>query len=160
VVIHPEPLTREAFLSFGEVIELTGQQSSIINYGNTEKFADLARLISADHSEMVLHYYRSQPAEMPFLIEKMECHPLGSQAFFPLHDRPFPVVVALPDTEPHAQNLRVFLSNGRQGINLMPGVWHHYQISLEQECDYLVVDRKGEGNFREVQLTDPVTLQI
>jgi ureidoglycolate lyase len=160
MVLRPEPLTREAFLPFGEVIEIAGRESSMINYGNTEKFANLANISTSDDSGMVMHFYRSQPAEMPFQIERMECHPLGSQAFYPLHNQPFPVVVALPGREPSAKDLRVFLSNGSQGINLMAGVWHHYQLSLDCECAYLVIDRKGEGNFQEVRLSDPVTLQI
>lgn len=89
----------------------------------------------------------------------MECHPLGSQAFFPLHDRPFPVVVALPDSVPSTDTIRVFLTNGRQGVNIYPGVWHHYQLTLEQDSDYIVIDRKGSGeNFEEYQLEQEVFL--
>ena len=91
----------------------------------------------------------------------MERHPLGSQAFIPLHNRPFPVVVAVAGPQPGIRDIRAFLSNGRQGINLRAGSWHHYQLSLEQSSDYLVIDRAGEDvNFEEINLEEPLTLQI
>jgi ureidoglycolate lyase len=55
----------------------------------------------------------------------------------------------------------VFLSNGRQGVNLHPGVWHHYQLSLGQDSDYLVIDRAGEGdNYLEQRFEEEVWLVI
>jgi len=55
----------------------------------------------------------------------------------------------------------VFLSNGRQGVNLNAGVWHHYQLSLGQQSDYLVIDRGGEGdNYREHYFDEEVWLEI
>ena len=86
---------------------------------------------------------RSQAATLPFLIERMERHPLGSQAFMPLHQRPFPVIVAPAGDDPDIQTIRGFISSGGQGINFHKGVWHHYQISLNGICDYLVIDRIG-----------------
>ena len=161
MVIRPEPLTASAFHAFGEVIQMEGHQPHEINSGNTKKYADLARLVASDGARLALHLYRSTPVESPFTIRSMERHPLGSQAFVPLHDRPFPVVVALPGPAPGAADIRVFLSNGLQGVNLHPGTWHHYQLSLGQESDYLVIDRVGgEENFEEVILSEPVLLQI
>ena len=161
MLISPEPLTREAFRPFGQVIQLAGLGGELINDGNTEKFANLAKLVAANDGRMALHLYRSKPAELPISIRVMERHLLGSQAFFPLHKRPFPIVVALPGTAPGAGDVRVFLSNGRQGVNLDPGVWHHYQLSLEQASDYLVIDRAGNGaNFEETRLEQAVVLQI
>ena len=142
-----EPLTAEAFAPFGEVIQRQGVNPEIINYGRTQKFADLARIDTADGSgETTVHLYRSQPVVLPFQIERMERHPLGSQAFMPLHQQPFPVIVAPPGDDPKVQAIRGFISNGEQGINLHKGVWHHYLISLTGTCDYLVIDRKGPHN--------------
>ena len=91
----------------------------------------------------------------------MERHPLGSQAFYPLHERPFPVVVAPPDTTPDPEDIRIFMTNGRQGVNFHPGVWHHYQLTLEQDSDYIVIDRGGAGeNYQEHCLDEEVLLDI
>ena len=91
----------------------------------------------------------------------MECHPLGSQAFYPLNHRPFPVIVAKAGEPPELAGLRAFLTNGHQGVSLHPGVWHHYQLTLDQDADYLVVDRGGKGeNYREHTLNEEVWLDI
>ena len=157
----PEPLSRDAFRPFGEVIEVQGRDAVLINDGNTEKFEELASLVATNHGRMALHIYRSKPAELPITIKAMESHPLGSQAFFPLHSRPFPIVVALPGPAPGPGDVRVFLSNGHQGVNLKPGVWHHYQLSLDQESDYLVIDRVADDlNLVVCSLVNPVVLQI
>jgi ureidoglycolate lyase len=161
MVIRPEPLTREAFRPFGDVIEIEGRVAETINRGNTEKYADLARLVSLDDGRLALSIYRSRAVQPPVMIKAMECHPLGSQAFIPLHQRPFPVIVALPGTALLAGDIRAFLSNGLQGVNLLPGTWHHYQLSFEKRSDYLVIDRAGEGgNLEERELETPLFLQL
>jgi ureidoglycolate lyase len=155
MIIRPEALTRDAFLPFGEVLELENVKPQSINFGNTKKYANLAKIAIADNGFGQLSIYRSSAIDLPFRIHLMECHPLGSQAFYPLHERPFPVIVALPGSAPGPSDIRVFLSNGRQGVNFLPGVWHHYQLTLGQESDYIVVDRGGSGaNYEEQCLTE------
>ena len=152
-----EPLTAEAFAPFGEVIQRQGVSPEIINYGRTQKFADLARIDTAvEGGETTVHLYRSEAVMLPFQIERMERHPLGSQAFMPLHEQPFPVIVAPPGDDPEIQAIRGFITNGEQGINLHKGVWHHYQVSLAGICDYLVIDRAGlQNNCEEWVLKQP-----
>jgi len=150
-----EPLTAEAFAPFGEVIQRQGVTPESINYGRTQKFADLARIETAEEGgETSVHLYRSQAVTLPFLIERLERHSLGSQAFMPLHQQPFPVIVAPPGGDPEVQAIRGFITNGEQGINLHKGVWHHYQVSLAGICDYLVIDRKGPHNNCEEWVLD------
>ena len=146
-----EPLTAEAFAPFGEVIQRQGVTPQSINDGRTQKFADLARIDTAEgDGETTVHLYRSQAVTLPFLVERMERHPLGSQAFMPLHQQPFPVIVAPAGNEPDIRTIRGFITNGEQGINYHRGVWHHFQISLNEICDYLVIDRAGpEHNCEE-----------
>ena len=161
IIIRPQALTKEAFLPFGAVLETDGISPQLINSGNTKKYGDLAQIATVDGARVQLSIYRSSAIKLPFKIRLMECHPLGSQAFYPLHDRPFPVVVAAPGVFPDAENLRVFLTNGRQGVNLHPGVWHHYQLTLGQDSDYLVLDRGGNGeNYQEHRLDEAVLLDL
>ena len=55
----------------------------------------------------------------------------------------------------------MFTTNGRQGVNLHAGVWHHYQLSLDEDSDYIVVDRAGSGdNYLEHRLQDKVILGL
>ncbi len=157
VVLSARPLTAAAFAPFGEVLSAAARPPEEINYGHTQKFADLARIdTSAGDGRTALHLYHSRPVSLPLNIEVVERHPLGSQAFYPLHSRPFLVVVAAAGDPPTAHDLHAFLTNGEQGINLYAGVWHHYQVTLDQPGRYLVIDRAGPGgNFDEHHL-DPI----
>lgn len=155
-----EPLSAEAFAPFGEVIQRTGAIPESINYGRTLKYAGLAR-IETGEGHAAIHLYRSQATELPIMVERLERHPLGSQAFMPLHGRPFPVIVAPQGDRPRVEDIRGFISNGEQGINYHKGVWHHYQISLGGPADYLVVDREGRGgNFDEWILDRPLRIDL
>lgn len=146
LIIHMQVLTAEAFAPFGEVLQTHGIAPQMINQGNTQKFADLARISLGQDGRAQVSIYRSTAIDLPFRISIMERHPYASQAFYPLHYRPFPIVVAVPGSAPETDRIQAFLSNGRQGINIHPGVWHHYQLSLEQESDYIVIDRAGPGS--------------
>jgi len=144
--LNLKPLTQEAFAAFGDVIQKQGHYPEEINYGLTRKYARLARVdVGDEEGTATVHIYRSRPVSLPFRVEVMEYHPLGSQAFIPLQERPFIVVVAPPSPTLHFKSIQGFLSNGEQGVNLNRGVWHHYQLSLGETCDYLVIDRDGPG---------------
>lgn len=151
-----EPLTAEAFAPFGAVIGTAGHAPVAINQGLTDKYAPLARLSVDAGADLQVALYRSRPVRLPFELRELERHPLACQLFMPLDGRPFPVVVA---AEPTADGLRAFLSDGRQGVCLHPGTWHHHQLSLEAPADYLVIERGSDaGNLETVALASPVWL--
>ena len=156
-----QALTAEAFAPFGDVIDTGGRQAEGINYGHTLKFADLALADTADGGgKTVLHIYRSRPVSLPLKIEIMERHALGSQAFMPLHPRPFIVVVAPAGDAPLAEQVTAFITNGQQGVNYHKGTWHHYQITLDEPGDYLVIDRAGPGeNLEEHRLPRALVIE-
>jgi len=161
MIVLPEPLTSAGFAPFGEVLEADGVTAELINEGHTQKFSDLAQIITGEGGRVQLSIYRSRAIELPFRICKLERHPQASQAFMPLHDRPFPIVVALPDAIPGPATIRTFLSNGQQGVNIHPGVWHHYQLSLECDSDYIVIDGFAGGeNCDEYVLDQEVILNL
>ena len=143
--LKPEPLTREAFAPYGEVIEVgSAQEVREINYGNTQRFHDLAGLDMGE-GKAVVSIFRSAPLPRPIPLKVMEVHPLGSQAFMPLNGRPYLVVVA-GQGEFQIDNLRVFLAGPEQGVNYHRGCWHHYSLALDETSDFLVIDRDGPGN--------------
>ncbi|HCW91951.1 MAG TPA: ureidoglycolate lyase [Marinobacter sp.] len=154
--IIAEPLAREAFARFGDVIDTHEAGSFPINQGRTERFHALAGVeLLGDDSRAILSIFRGQPLE-PLQINLMERHPLGSQAFVPINNQPFLAVVAPPgDFDESA--IRVFLVRGNQGLNYRTGTWHAPLLPLRPDSDYLVVDRQGPGdNCDEVVLTTPV----
>lgn len=159
MIIRMQALSAQVFAPFGEVLQTDAVSPQMINQGNTQKFADLASVSLGQGGRAQVSIYRSRAIELPFRIASMERHPHGSQAFYPLHDRPFPIIVAAPGPAPEANRLQAFLSNGRQGINIHPGVWHHYQLTLEQDSEYIVIDRLGPGdNCDEYQFEQEIIL--
>jgi len=156
-----EPLTRTAFEPFGDVIELDGAKQIPINLGTTIRFHDLARIdVEDEGGRAIVNLFRGQPRDLPFEVSMLERHPLGSQAFLPLNDRPYLVVVA-PAGELDPSQIRAFVTRGWQGVNYAKGVWHHPLLSLDQVSDFIVVDRSGSGrNLDEVSLAEPVWLDL
>ena len=85
----------------------------------------------------------------------LERHPLGSQAFLPLGERPYLVVVAPPGAPPSPASVRAFLAAPGQGVNYAPGVWHHPLLALDAVSDFWVIDRAGPGdNCEEITLAE------
>ena len=157
VTLRTEPLTREAFAPFGDVIEASDAvRHFTITAGNTERYHDLAEIDAGPDGKVIVSIFRGQPRELPFRVEMVERHPLASQAFIPMSGRPYLVVVAPPGAPPTARDLRVFLARGDQGVNYAAGVWHHPLLALGAVCDFLVVDRSGSvPNCDEIELETP-----
>ncbi|MBX9794800.1 MAG: ureidoglycolate lyase [Burkholderiaceae bacterium] len=159
-----EVLTAEAFAPFGEVIQAVDTAVHYtINGGTTERFHDLARLDPGDGGRIIASIFRSAPCELPASIRMMERHPRGSQAFMPLFagngPRPYLVVVAPPGPVPTALDLRCFIAQARQGVNLAAGVWHHPLLALRQTSNFLVLDREGPGdNCDAVAIAPPAVI--
>ncbi len=146
-VLKPEPLTAEAFAPYGDVIETEGRDFFMINNGSTRRYHRLADVdVAAGGGSAIISIFRAEALEMPLPIRMMERHPLGSQAFIPLKGQPFLVLVAERGDELQADQLRAFITDGHQGVNYHPGVWHHPVLTCVAEDDFLVVDRQGDGN--------------
>jgi ureidoglycolate lyase len=155
-----EPLTREAFAPFGDVIEASDAMRHFpINEGTTERYHDLADIQLDAQGRAIVSIFRAQPRALPFAITMLERHPLGSQAFMPLHGRPYLVAVAPRGEMFTASDVRVFLARGDQGVNYAAGVWHHPLLALGEISDFLIVDRAGPGpNCDERDLAGAVTI--
>jgi ureidoglycolate lyase len=150
-----EALTKAGFAPFGEIIEIDGAQHYPINQGFAERFNDLA---SVDAEAVNVSIAVANPRPKPIAITLMERHPLGSQIFYPLQDRPWLVVVCGDPKD--SKSFRAFSATGRQGINYARNTWHHPLLVLEAESRFLVVDRKGPGtNLEEVSI-DEIRLDL
>jgi len=161
--LTPEPLTAGAFEAFGDVIETRGHQGLPINDGQALRFHDLAAIdVLAEEGRVLLNIFRARPGPAPIRVRMMERHPLSSQAFVPLAATPFLILVAPPGANVAPAALRLFKSDGRQGVNYHRGVWHHPLLALERDAEFLVVDRGGPGtncDVWEIDEADEVTLR-
>ncbi len=154
-----EPLTRAAFAPFGQVIELEGAEHFSINAGAAERYHALAAVeVRGESAHAVISLVRGRPRSLPLVLSFVERHPLGSQAFHPLSQHPFLVVVA-PDEGGKPGRPRAFRTSPGQGVNYAAGTWHGILAPLEAECDFLVVDRTGDGdNCEEHHFAEPWTI--
>ncbi len=156
-----ERLTADAFRPFGEVIDLRTARSLWINDGLTERFHDLATVdVAGDQARVLVNVFRSQPIALPHRVERLERHPLGSQAFVPTARARILVLVALGDTTPDPRSIRLFVTDGEQGVNYARNAWHHYQMVLDEPADFIVVDRGGAGNNLEEVDVSALSLTI
>ena len=142
-----QPLTREAFAPFGDVVEFEGSDSFPINNGMADRYHDLAGVeLGGEQSRAIISLVASRQFDMPRKVDHLEYHPLGSQAFLPLDAIPFIVVVSPAATDPDLSQLRAFVTNGKQGINYRLGTWHHVLLTPYQSMRFICVDRAGAGN--------------
>ncbi len=145
--LQPAPLTAETFAAFGEVIELESARQIRINQGLTTRYHDLFEIdVNDQGGKPIVNVFRTSPLPLPHQVTVMERHPLGSQAFVPLGHDPFLVLVANAVEKIRAADLHLFITNGKQGINLRKNTWHHFQIVIGKTQSFLVIDRGGRGN--------------
>lgn len=144
-LIYTEPLTAAAFAPFGDVLDTSGD-FRLINAGLCQRFHDRAKLDFGPDGRAGISIFRAEPRTLPYEFDLIERHPDGSQAFLPMSEHPFLVIVAEnPATPP-----RAFLTSGQQGINLHRGTWHGVLTPLFSPGLFAVVDRIGTSpNLQE-----------
>ncbi len=160
--IKLEPLTKEAFAPFGNVIEIEGANHFPINAGTIERYHDLADVeVDVDNGGRAIISIMecTRSGELPYRIKVIERHPLGSQAFIPMSPIVMIIAVSPPGDTPDLGAIKGFISNGNQGVNYRTGVWHMPLISDRPGQQYLIVDRAGPGqNCDEFMIDDPVVI--
>jgi ureidoglycolate lyase len=152
--LRPEPLAPDAFAPFGDVLDATGD-FRLINAGLCRRHHDRARLDFGPGGSAGISIFRAEPRALPYSFDLIERHPEGSQAFLPMSEHPFLVIVATSaEAMPQA-----FLTNGAQGINLYRGTWHGVLTPLSAPGLFAVVDRIGTTpNLEEHRYATPWTV--
>ena len=151
--IKTEPLAATAFAPFGDVLDATGDYR-LINAGLCLRHHDRARIDMGD-ARPGISIFNAVARKLPYRLDLIERHPEGSQAFLPMTQHPFLVIVAeSPGAVP-----RAFLTNGAQGLNLHRGTWHGVLTPLHDPGRFAVVDRIGTtANLEEYRYKQPWTV--
>ena len=159
--LQARPLTRERFAPYGDVIESSDIDRAAMNAARFERFDDLCSVDMGEDGRVAVSIARCRVATaLPYRIDMVERHPLGSQAFVPLSRAKMIVVVAPPGESVEAADLRAFVTNGRQGINYRRGTWHMPLIAFAAGQEFLIIDRAaGQPNCDEHVLDEPVMLE-
>ncbi|MFD1157525.1 ureidoglycolate lyase [Roseovarius aestuarii] len=148
------PLTAEAFTPYGDVIEARGAPTKMINQGMCGRHHDLAQLDFAD-GRAGISLFDAKARHLPHMVDMVERHPEGSQAFMPVSQTRFLVVVA-DDDNGTPVNPTAFVTAPGQSINLHRGVWHGVLAPINAPGQFAVVDRIGDGpNLEEHWFDEP-----
>jgi ureidoglycolate lyase len=147
-LIQIEPISADAFAPFGDILTLKPSPDHMINQGMCGRHHDLAQLAFADGGKAGISLFDAIPRDLPYALTMMERHPLGSQAFIPMHEHGFLVIVAADDdgrpATPHA-----FLTAPQMGINIHINIWHGVLTPLKAPGLFAVIDRIGDGTNLE-----------
>ncbi|MEN0041715.1 MAG: ureidoglycolate lyase [Pseudomonadota bacterium] len=156
--IIAQPLTADQFDSYGEVIELGSAKEISINRGKCIRHHALA---TADvEGDVGLSIFAGQPYALPHIVDLVERHPLGSQAFYPLGQHDWLVVVCA-DADGKPIDPQAFLATASQGVNIARNTWHGVLTPLVEPSNFLVMDRVSDGpNLEEFDLTEPFQVRL
>lgn len=159
-ILKATAISQEAIAGLAELIEASGTPDKLINQGLCGRFHDRAALdIEGDTG---ISIFNSQSFSLPFKMEMMERHPHGSQAFFPMQEGAYLVVLAEDKNGvPHAP--RAYIASSGQGVNIGRNVWHGVLCPLSDPGLFVVVDRVTDGPnleehwFDTPYIVEPVT---
>lgn len=160
ITLRPEPLTRSRFALYGDVIDASHDNVSAMNEARFERFDDLCQVDVAGGGVAVSVTRCRTPTSLPLRVDRVERHPLGSQAFVPMTPCRMVIVVAPPGESVDPGDLRAFVTSGRQGINYHRGTWHMPLIAFEAGQEFLIVDRRADtANCEQHELDVVVMLE-
>ncbi len=142
-----EPISADAFSTYGDLIQFEGEPDKIINQGQCERYHDRALLDFSD-GRAGISLFNANPRSLPYQLDMVERHPEGSQAFVPMTYQPFLVVVA-DDADGKPTQPRAFMTKPGQVINYHKGTWHGVLTPLHGPGLFAVVDRIGDGSNLE-----------
>jgi ureidoglycolate lyase len=142
--VRIQPISRDAFAPFGDLLDCAGDPDKIINQGKCGRYHDRATLDFGDGRAGV-SLFKADLRTLPLTLDMMERHPEGSQCFVPMSNDGFLVIVALdagniPGT-PHA-----FRTAPGQAINFHRNTWHGVLTPLSGTGLFAVIDRIGAGD--------------
>lgn len=155
--IRIRPITAAAFAPFGDLIDCSGAPDRIINQGLCGRYHDRARLDFSD-GRAGISLFDARPRSLPLTLEMLERHPEGSQAFVPMSQNGFLVVVA-PDDHGAPGTPLAFRTEPGQAINILRNTWHGVLTPLHAPGLFAVIDRIGSGdNLEEHWFAAPWTV--
>ena len=160
IIIKPKKITRGNFKQFGDLISTKKIKPVNINNGYAKRFDNLCKInTSTKKGNTIVSIFSAKKRKFPMKIDMMEKHPLGSQAFIPMKETTFLAFVAPEGKKPDLNKIEAFIIPPGIGINYNPGIWHFPLISTE-DMNFLVVDRKGNGNNLIIENLDKENISL
>ena len=127
-IIKTEPLTPSAFAPYGDVgSAYEGAADMMINQGYCERYHDKASL-TFDGGRAGISLFDAKPRSLPYHLDMMERHPLGSKAFLPMTQHPFLVIVAADENG--RPGTPAFITAPAMGVNYHANIWQRVLTPL------------------------------
>jgi ureidoglycolate lyase len=156
-VLTATTINSDAIAGLAELIDASDTPDKLINQGRCGRFHDRATLDV--EGRVGVSVFQSTSFSLPFKMEMMERHPLGSQAFLPMQESEYLVVLA-EDKDGAPVAPRAFIAGPGQGVNIGRNVWHGVLCPLSDPGLFMVVDRVSEGpNLEEHWFDEPFIIE-
>lgn len=140
ITLRLQPLTREAFEPFGQVLDYRP---------GDEKRRNFAAALFNDRTgaRPNLRVQSTSPTALPFTARTIERHRRSSQMFAPISGGRYVVTVFPSDQagDPVIAEGQAFLANGDQAINFNRDTWHHGFMAHGGEGVFLMLRWEDGG---------------
>jgi ureidoglycolate lyase len=153
--IVPQPLTREAFAPFGDVIDMPTDAGRFYH----DDALGTLRPAAAPSLSVAL---KAETPDRPLKSEMMERHEFSSQTFIPVDVGRWLIVVA-----PHAATggpdmtaARAFVADGTVGVTYKANTWHHGLTTLDRPGRFAVFMWKAGTKDEEFVPVEPFIVRI
>lgn len=150
-----EPITATAFAPFGQLLQLPADPGRI-------DYSAFAANLRPGHAELCFRTSLTAASALPLRTRVMERHAFSSQAFLPVDVGRYVVMVApdAADGGPDLAGARLFLVDGRTGINYRAAVWHHPMTVLDRAAVFATVMFNDGGDRDEDWADLPVEVEL
>lgn len=152
----PQPLTKEAFAPFGDVIDVPDVP------GRTYYEDALGNRRPTAHASLSVSL-KAETTDRPLRSDYLERHEFSSQTFVPLDVERWLIVVAPHAAAggPDASGMKAFIATGKQGVTYRPDTWHHGLTVLDRPGRFAVfMWRDGGTGDEEFVPVPPFTVRI
>ncbi|MBS1812260.1 MAG: ureidoglycolate lyase [Acidobacteria bacterium] len=147
ICLEVQPMTREIFAPYGEIISERGQIEIDLDGGQAGFVAQTVE-------------------KRPMIFDFLGRHRRTEQVFSPLGGTKSIIAVAMPteDDTPDQNKMAAFLVDGTCAFKLHRGTWHTSAFPLQESASFLVVDREGtldeDYDLRDLKTALGVVVEI
>ena len=151
------PLTREAFIPYGQVLMAIGDDAQRQEFAASLKNHRVQATLN-------MAFLLSKPSNPPWRLHTLERHPYSSQSFVPVQGTRYLVAVC-PSSEagePVLDCLELFIADGDQAVTYNPDVWHAPHAVLDGPGKFIML-RWDVGNADDTELfplNPPIALSL
>lgn len=153
MIIHPMPLSEEAFAPYGQVVMKA--QGGVERRPWSANVTNLRAQAKANITYMSL-----AAANYPVKVEVLERHPFSHQMFVPLEGTHHLLLVcpSLPDGTPDVAKIVAFEATGAQSVNYDANIWHAPRTVLFRPGAFVMLrwDTGAEADTEIHHLDTPI----